>query len=519
MRIGSRPDRKAILASALLAAVIGFAWIGRSVTTIDGAIVVSDSLSFLVNGRFEAAPPETTARTLPSGDRQEPAVKSQLGLFPSALVAAFLAPAWPVRGVLGARGLEAAAALTWAAGVVLSAVGFLRLARVLRPGLSPLWAPAFVAGTCLWPYAAESFLEPWAGGLLALGAANVLSETATPLRRGAIGGVLWALGACLKPVLWPTATVLVLAAALEERRQGTSRRGLSIGVIAGLAAAALLFLVVNVTRTGSPLDVGYGPQSFLFVQNALPGLFGLTVSPGRGLLFFAPVVVGSVVAARRLSGPAALICLAAPALLVLIVSRWLFWDGSTCWGPRLVLGALPLLAAPAVLRPRWAVPLLAIGTVLNLPGVLVASGAWISYTERLIPHPGVAWPRQGSERVSSVPSLSPLYGHVWLLARYGDGGAGLPAPWKNEAATNGTVPRPADFVSPAWLRAAAGLPPIRPMIPRLLVRSALGWAMRGRVADALSLAEEAARLAPGDRDTQELAVSLRAASAPEGRRP
>ena len=176
----------------------------------------------------------------------------QLGLFPSALVAAFLAPAWPVRGVSGARGLETAAALTWASGVALSAVGFLRLARTLRPGLSPLWAPAFVAGTCLWPDAAESFLEPWAGGLLALGAGSILAGNGYALpprdrRRRPLGS-----RACLKPVLWPTATVLVLAAALAEKRQGGSRRGLSIGVIAGLAAGALLFVVVNVTRTGSP---------------------------------------------------------------------------------------------------------------------------------------------------------------------------------------------------------------------------------------------------------------------------
>lgn len=506
-----RPEARSILAAALLAGLIGFAWIGRSVTTIDGAIVVSDSLSFLVNGRFESAPPDTAVRTLPTGERHQPALKSQLGLFPSALVATFLAPVWPARSVLGARALESAAALAWAAGAALSALGFLRLGRVLRPGLSPFWAPAFLAGTFLWPYAAESFLEPWAGGLLAVGASLVLSGRATPIRQGAWGGLLWGLGACLKPVLWPTAAVLVLAAALLERREGTAQRGLSAGAIGGLAATGILFAAVNLVRTGSPFDVGYGSQSFLFVPNPLPGLVGLTVSPGRGLLFFAPVVVASLLAARRLSGPAALVCLAVPALLVVTVSRWYFWDGSTCWGPRLVLGTLPLLAAPAVLRPRWAAPLLAIGTALNLPGVLVASGAWISYADLLTPRAGVTWPRNGSERVSSVPSLTPLYGHVWLLAG-GNARPGLAAPWRGDAAPPAKAPRPADFVSPAWLRAAAGLPANQPMLPRLLLRSAVGWAIRGRVADALALAEEAARLAPGDRDARTLAESLRTAA-------
>lgn len=518
MNGGPWRDRRTLLAAALLAGLILFAWIGRSVTGIDGAIVVSDSLSFFVNGRFEAAPPTTEARLLPSGERHEPALRSQLGLLPSLLVTVFLAPAWPLRGLLGARGVEAAAALTWSAGAALCAVGFVRLARALRPGLSPLWAPAFLAGTYLWPYAAESFLEPWSGGLLALGAERVLAEGRRPGAQGAVGGLLWGLGACLKPVLWVTAPVLLLAAAFEERRRAGGRRGLALGAAAGLAAAVLVLLVANVTATGSPLDVGYGRQSLLFGTDVLPGLLGLTVSPGRGLLLFAPVVIASVFAARRLPAPAAFVCLGAPALLVLVVSRWHFWDGSTCWGPRLVLGALPLLAAPAVLRPRAAVPLLAAGTLLNLPGVLAASGAWISYAERLTPPAGAAWPRHGSERVSTVPALSPLYGHAWLVLGWG-GRHELPAPWLEATSASLPSPRPADFVSPAWLRAAAGLPAVRPMIPRLLVRSATGWALRGRTDAARPLAAEAARLAPDDRDARALAASLGNAAAPAGASP
>lgn len=509
--------RTSVAAAVLLAGLLAFAWIGRSVTTIDGALVVSDAVSFYVNGRFESAPPTTAARTLPSGARHEPSVRSQLGLLPSLLVAVFLAPAWPARGLLGARGLEAFAALSWSAGAALAAFGFFRLARVLRPGLSPAWAPAFVAGTFLWPYAAESFLEPWSGGLLALGAAAVLRDGEAPARHGALGGLLWGLGACLKPVLWPTAAVLVLAAALEERRRPAERRGLGAGTLAGLGGAALFFAAVNLARTGSPLDVGYGSQSFLFVSDLGPGLFGLTVSPGRGLLLFAPVVLASFLAARRLTVPAALVCFAAPALVVLLVGRWHFWDGSTCWGPRLVLGALPLLAAPAVLRPRPAAALLLAGALLNLPGVLAAPGAWISWVERLAPREGAAWPRHGSERVSTVPSLSPLYGHVWLLAG-GDRRPGLPAPWSGQAHPAPPAPRPAEFVSPAWLRAALGLAPLRPVIPRLLTRSALGWALRGRVDDARRLTDEALRLAPDDRDARALASALASAPAAGTRR-
>ena len=129
------PARAAPLAA--LAALLAAAFIGRAVISADGSWVVSESLGFVVTGRFEAATPPQPGEGAPSAS-EAATVHSKYGLFPSLVPLPFLAVAWPLRGMIGGRGLDAAVSLTWTAGVALAALGFVRLARALRPGAS-LW--------------------------------------------------------------------------------------------------------------------------------------------------------------------------------------------------------------------------------------------------------------------------------------------------------------------------------------------------------------------------------------------
>jgi hypothetical protein len=234
--------------------------------------------------------------------------------------------------------------------------------------------------------------------------------------------------------------------------------------------------------------------------------------PGRGVIFYAPIVLGSLFAFRRLSPEQRVLCFGVPLVHLLIVCRWYGWQGGSAWGPRYLLSMLPFLAAPAVLLPRAvSAGLLGIGFFVNLPGVLVSSGAFQSYTELLRPPPGVVWPSSGGDRVSLVPSLSPITGHAWLLA--GSITKDPPsAPWLRAGATE-VVPRPplAAFLSPLLVRRAVGLPPVSPFVQRLLVRSALAYLVRGMPADAARLSEEALRIAPGERDAVKILADARAA--------
>src|SRR4029077_619091 len=72
--------------------------------------------------------------------------------------------------------------------------------------------------------------------------------------------------------------------ALERLRGGCARGG---GLGTGLALLALVVGLDNWWRFGSVVALGYKhvPLSHRFYE----GFFGLLLSPGRGLLFYAPV--------------------------------------------------------------------------------------------------------------------------------------------------------------------------------------------------------------------------------------
>lgn len=481
----------------VLALLLAFAYIGRAAISADGSEMLSEALGLFVEGRFGMAnlPPGPP----PPGEPLfvSPAFHSRYGLFPSLLHVPVLAIGWPLRGVIGANGFEMAIALTWALGAGLAALAFRALARRLSPGASGWWAPGFLAGTYLFPYAADSFVEPFCAAGLAAGAALALSESLTP-RRAVLAALAWCSAALLKPVLWLLAPVLLLGILLAPGLEKVRVRNalFALGTETALLVVALL---ANVLRSGSAAEAGYGSQMFAFTTPFFTGLYGLVLSPGRGLLFFAPVLLAAVLSLRKLSPAAAALLPGAGLLLILVMARWWGWNGGSAWGPRLVLPVLPLLVAPAVLASgRLSAALLAVGCLLNVPGVLVAPGMWATYAELLVPPPGGAWPRSGPDRVSDVPSLTPLYGHWWMLT-HGR------APWL-EAGAQERVPRlgPADFVSPLWLRSAMGLPRLWPVVPRLLVRSAYAYEARGRPQDARRWAEEALALSPQDADARRL---------------
>ena len=485
--------RARLLAGALYAGLLAFAFIGRAVISSDGAEVVSVTLGFFITGRFEAA-------TLPTTDiLPVPSLHSHYGLFPSLLPLPFLTAAWPLRRWLGAAGLDAAVSLTWALGALLCALAFARLARVFRRDASPLWGPAFLVGTFLWPYAADSFFDPYSGALFAFAAELLLGDAEPRTGRFVVAALSWSAACWLRPILWVTAPVFFLAGLSRIRARGDSGR-LGLALLSGLAAGLGIALTVNWAYQGSPLHFGYVLSSDLPFRSPLGhGLFGLTLGPGRSLLLFAPLVVPAVFAWRRLTTAARILAFGMPCVLALVIARWFVWSGGSCWGPRYLLAALPVLAAPAVLAPRaLRRGAVVVGAALNLSGVLVAPGAFILYAESLSPPAGAVWPVHGPDRVSDVASLTPLYGHPWLLASVLGRGF-LPAPWLAQGARE-TMQRPGlrDFLSPLLLRSALGLPPVPPLTPKLLSRTALAYAIRGSPREARQFAGEALVLDPLD---------------------
>ena len=138
------------------------------------------------------------------------------------------------------------------------------------------------------------------------------------------------------------------------RRMGDLVRGLAAFVVPLLIAGGLL-MWYNMARFGSPWDTGYHFDSGEgFTTPLWTGLWGLIVSPYRGIFWHTPILIASLVGmvpfARRHHLEA--LCIAGlTALFVGIYSLWWMWWGGFAWGPRFLVPITPfwvLLLAPLV---------------------------------------------------------------------------------------------------------------------------------------------------------------------------
>jgi hypothetical protein len=172
----------------------------------------------------------------------------------------------------------------------------------------------------------------------------------------------------------------------QARRTHTVWR--AAAVLAGpFLACVVVLLVTNAVRFGDALDPGYGRvlRGGFFGGDPLAGLAGLCVSPGRGLLWMAPLVVVAPLGLwRAWSDGLRLPCLVACGVLaacLAVAAPLRGWGGAWTYGPRYLLPALPFLwlgVARAFGTPRgsraWRWVLLAgaaFGLVVQFPGTLV----------------------------------------------------------------------------------------------------------------------------------------------------
>ena len=202
----------------------------------------------------------------------------------------------------------------------------------------------------------------------------------------------------------------------------------ALGALPGL----VLLCGHNYLKTGHPLRTGYqSGQLGLFAGDFFTGLFGLLLSPGRGLVFYAPAVLlalcglpTALAAARRTTTLVLAIALSVTALS----AKYPVWHGGFCYGPRYLVPIVPLLLLLAV---PWLTDLwhraprrlfLAVGLTGSLGlsvSLLGCSLYWDHYCRVL-----AAVQRQAlSPRFSEdhhplgyfVPQFSPIVGHAWLL--------------------------------------------------------------------------------------------------------
>jgi len=132
-----------------------------------------------------------------------------------------------------------------------------------------------------------------------------------------------------------------------------------------LAAGMLPFLLAaawaNAYRFGSPFADGHGQDPAMAPAPPFAGIAGLLASPGKGLLFFAPLGFLALFHQRdpRLWLPFA--------LSVVLHGSLHDWTGGTGWGPRFLFTTLPFLLLPmASARSRLFVPVAAVSLAISL---------------------------------------------------------------------------------------------------------------------------------------------------------
>lgn len=227
-------------------------------------------------------------------------------------------------------------------------------------------------------YSKLFFTDPLAGLLLAAGLIPLLPPGRRPGRGLALSGALWGLSVSASlPSAFAVLPLLLYGLWRAERPQGWARLLASFGL--GLAPVPLF----NWLRFGSVLEVGYQlAQGEGFGGNPVLGIYGVLLSPVRGLLFYSPIAFLGLLAlpllARR-DRPLALGVGASVAAFLMGTGSWYAWWGGAAWGPRFLVTVLPLVMLPFTVSwpaRRWARLGLAgmalVSLAVQIPGTAVS---------------------------------------------------------------------------------------------------------------------------------------------------
>lgn len=209
-------------------------------------------------------------------------------------------------------------------------------------------------GTNTWMTSSQALWQHGTGELLIVLALLLVVAPASPVRTALLGAVCVLIAANRPPdALIAGAVVLFIV---------WSRRRNALWLLAGAAVplAALLYYDLNfIGHVAGGYALGKAPNE-IFFRRDWSGVFGLLVSPARGLLVFTPflvfVPVGLIQRLRAPSSRVLAVALSFAAAAQLLVYSQTDWRAGVSWGPRYLTDLLPILLwmlapAPLVLRP------------------------------------------------------------------------------------------------------------------------------------------------------------------------
>ena len=381
------------------------------------------------------------------GEEQGVPIYSKFGPGQSLMAVPFFGIGWAVATLFPPESYIylTRALVSWLNPFVTGATGGLIALAALRLGYSRrsaiIVALIYGLATLAWPHSKSFFAEPLAAALTFAGFALALPP---PGQQRAGAGRWLAAGLCaalacsvkiqaglLLPLLglWVIWEGVLSRAAREEwtgrlpphhSYQQLLFTGAIRTIVPWLLGALLGLALLGSYQWllfGTPLRSGYGDASQAFSGYLSVGLYGLILSPGKGIIWYAPPLlllpIGLVLLWRRNRGVTILVG-AATVATFLFYALVVFWHGDGAWGPRYLNMVLPFMVLPLVtlidhpprpklrpLRPLLLAALLMAAPV-QLAGVLINLNAYLDV-------------QRDSYRRYFDPSQSPILGHLRLI--------------------------------------------------------------------------------------------------------
>ena len=332
----------------------------------------------------------------------------------------------------------------------------------------------------LWAYVSADWSEPLqtacVGGAFACGALagrpGARRQDALTAGAGALAGF-----ALLSKSVFVVLLPLVLAVVVLEAPRG-KRGSRSLAFLAGAAPFAALWLAFEIVRFSRPFASYAGER---FSHPVFDGLWRLTVGPNKGLFLYFPLALLAIRGLPRLARERRSLALALAGFslfLLVTTAAWWSWDGTSGWGPRLLVPLVPVLAALAVVGAAAMPPvvfrvLFGIGVAVNALGALQPDAVLTWYYATVKPrtltaNEARAFPAFATEPdpaggvrllpihdVANHAALSPLRVNAWLLGKRLVGGDVLAAlrtpPWRTDVPGQETGATPEQAIPPSAL--------------------------------------------------------------------
>jgi hypothetical protein len=289
-------------------------------------------------------------------------------------------------------------------------------------------------GTCLVSTARMGFAEPMTGLFLLWAFVEMTRgfgsrETGSLVRRPRLSIIGLFLGCAV--MMRPSALIFVPIVGISAVLTNGFPFGRSLHrLVIGLSGPGLLIGLSNLWRFGNVFETGY--PTLRYTTPWYEGMIGQWISPGKGLLWYAPLAVMFFVAIPRLWKNFRVIAIMSAAVVVgntAIFSRFEIWSGDNAYGPRYLTIVLPFMLGVTIFAVRqefsgWTRLLAVVGFLVNAGGnLLYLNAVYYRKLPEIVSHLGSSandpnggydWEKV-REVINFVPRFSQWKMHLELL--------------------------------------------------------------------------------------------------------